>query len=148
MNHELLKEHIIKLSVSDVYAHAINEWTPFRIEVNDYWDTCPCGQEIKEMCFIKNTKNGNETYVGNVCINRFMGINMQLAFDGYKRISKDKDKKPNSALIAFANDNGYIFENEYIFLQQIKNKRSVSVKQLSWLNKINHRILEQRKVIK
>ena len=30
------------------------------------------GQEIKERCYVRNRLNGNETYVGNVCINRFI----------------------------------------------------------------------------
>ena len=45
------------------------------VEVSEEFDNCPCGQEIKEHCYIRNLLNGNKTYVGNVCINRFIGIN-------------------------------------------------------------------------
>jgi len=70
-NFERLKEHILSLSVSKNFEVAKTEWSLHSIEVSEEMDSCPCGQDIKEHCYIENKKNGNTTYVGNVCINIF-----------------------------------------------------------------------------
>src|SRR3712207_7040305 len=51
-----------------------SEWDLVAVEISEEFDHCPCGQEIKEHCYIRNRQNGNSTYVGNVCINRFIQI--------------------------------------------------------------------------
>lgn len=106
-------------------------------------DKCPCGQEIKEHCYIENKKNGNKTYVGNVCINRFLEISTGTLFDGLKRIRNDISANPNQALIEYANDKGYLFDKEYEFLISTMKKRNLTDKQKSWKEKINHRILNE-----
>lgn len=47
------------------------------------------GQDIKEHCYILNRYHGNSTYVGNVCINRFIQISTGNLFDDLKRITQD-----------------------------------------------------------
>jgi len=142
-NYERLKEHILSLSVSDNFDLARTEWNLHSIEISDEMDKCPCGQEIKEHCYIENKKNGNKTYVGNVCINRFLEISTGTLFDGLKRIRNDISANPNQALIEYANDKGYLFDKEYEFLISTMKKRNLTDKQKSWKEKINHRILNE-----
>lgn len=143
-NFELLKAHILTLSVASNFEAARQEWDLFAVEISDEWDNCPCGQDIKEHCHIRNRQNGNTTYVGNVCINRFIQISTGSLFDGLKRIAQDDTANANSDLIEHAYRMGYLYgENEYRFLLQTARKRILSQAQLDWKRKINRRILSQ-----
>ena len=147
-NFEALQDHILSLSRASDFHSAKNEWRLIGVEIHDNFDNCPCGQRIKELCYIKNDKNGNKTYVGNVCINRFIGIDTGNLFDGLKRIAKDTQANPNEDLIINAYNLGYIHEDEYEFLMQINRKRKFSDKQMAWKEKINRRIVNKTVVRK
>lgn len=142
-NFERLKAHILPLSNAAEWSDAKNEWRLVGIEVQEDWDNCPCGKEIKELCYIQNQLNGNKTYVGNVCVNRFIGIDTGNLFAGLRRIIDDETANANEDLIIHAYQLGYIFEREYQFLMQTRRKRLLSVKQLEWKKKINRRIVSQ-----
>jgi len=148
-NFERLKAHILPMSVSQVFEIARTEWSLVAVEISDEWDECPCGKDIKEHCYIRNRINGRETYVGNVCINRFVGIDTGNLFDGLKRIAKDPTANANRDLIEHAYKMGYLYgEKEYTFLKQTMLKRKLSPKQLDWKVKINRRIVAQTVVQK
>lgn len=142
-NFERLQAHILPLSVADNFHSAKNEWKLVGIELKEDWDNCPCGKEIKELCYIENQLNNNNTYVGNVCINRFIGIETGSLFNGLKRIAKDINANANEDLISHAYQFGYIYENEYKFLMDTRRKRNLSEKQRSWKVKINRRIVSK-----
>lgn len=144
---ERLKAHILPLSVSQVFDVARTEWFLEAIEISDEFDNCPCGQEIKEHCYIRNRLNGYATYVGNVCINRFIQIDTGNLFEGLRRIAADISANANHDLIEHAWRNGYLFgEKEYTFLKQTMLKRKLSQPQMAWKEKINRRILAKTKV--
>lgn len=147
-NFERLKAHILPLSNSQDFYIAKNEWKLVGVEIQEDWDNCPCGQAIKELCYIKNQFNGNKTYVGNVCVNQFIGIQTGNLFAGLKRIAKDSSANANEDLILHAYKLGYIYEKEYQFLMQTRRKRKLSEKQLAWKQKINWRIVNQTVVRK
>jgi len=148
-NFENLKAHILPLSVSQHFDTARTEWTLVAVEISEEFDHCPCGQEIKEHCYIRNRLNGNETYVGNVCINRFIQIYTGNLFDGLKRIAKDLTANANNDLIEHAYRMGYLYsEKEYTFLKQTMRKRNLSDAQIAWKTKINRRIVAQAVVRK
>lgn len=142
-NFQRLKAHVISLSEANDFEAAKREWSLAGVELSEEWDNCPCGQDIKEHCFIRNTLNGNETYVGNICINQFIGIDTGNLFDGLKRIAKNRGANVNEDLIIHAHQLGYIYPDEYRFLMDTRRKRRLSEKQLSWKRKINHRILNK-----
>ncbi|MFG0598404.1 hypothetical protein ACF8OH_27140 [Delftia sp. WSY_9] len=148
-NFELLKAHILPLSMASTFGEAKREWSLVAVEISDEWDQCPCGQAIKEHCYIKNKITGNETYVGNVCVNNFLGIDTGTLFDGLKRIAEDPQANPNLAVIAYAEERGYLYERdgetaEADFLRRTvrKHQKTHSAKQLAWKEKINRRILK------
>lgn len=140
---ERLRAHILQLSSSKDFQTAKIEWDLVGVEISEEFDECPCGKEIKEHCYIHNRLTGKETYVGNVCIKQFMGVDTGTLFAGLQRIIVDGGAAPNKALIDYANSHGYIYENEYTFLKQTARKRNLSAKQLSWRQKINRRIVAQ-----
>ena len=143
-NRERLEEHIIALSEADDFNTARVEWSLVYIEYHEEWDNCPCGKDIKELCHICNERNGNTTYVGNVCIKNFMGIDTGNLFDGLRRIIENPEANANEDLIRYAKRMGFLYDDkEYNFLMQTKNKRKLTAKQLSWKLKINRRILNK-----
>lgn len=142
-NFERLKAHIIPLSRAKNFEIARREWDLVGIEVSEEFDNCPCGQEIKEHCFIKNRVNGNTTHVGNVCINRFIGINTGNLFEGLKRLTLDRAANANEDLIEHARKFGFLYDGEYEFLMKTRRKRKLSDKQVAWKEKINRRIVNK-----
>lgn len=140
-NFERLKAHILPLSRAKTFDLARTEWRLVAVEISDEFDNCPCGQEIKEHCYLANTVTGHQTYVGNVCINRFIGIDTGNLFEGLKRIAEDETANANADVIEYANERGFLFDKEYDFLMRTRLKRALSVKQTEWKRKINRRIL-------
>lgn len=59
-NFERLKAHILPLSLSQDFDVARREWGLVAVEISDEWDHCPCGQDIKEHCYIRNRMTGRE----------------------------------------------------------------------------------------
>lgn len=145
-NIETLKKHILPLSESNNFDKAKLEWELSRVEVHKDWNKCPCGHSIKELCFIKNTINGNATHVGNVCINKFIEIDTGNIFECIKRIIKDLKTNPNEDLICYAYKHNIITEREQTFLLDIKDKRNLSSKQSKWQKDINIRILKSTSI--
>ncbi len=146
-NFERLREHILSLAAS--FEIARREWSLVGMEISDEWDNCPCGQAIKEHCYLNNRLNGNHTYVGNVCINRFIQIETGNLFQGLRRIAKDLNANANADLVEHAYRMGYLYnEKEYIFLRQMVGKRALSPAQASWRAKINRRIVNKTVVAK
>ena len=138
---EALKAHILSLSRSTIFEVACQEWVLDGVYVTEEWDNCPCGQDIKEHCEIANRVTGAHTFVGNVCINRFINLGTAPLFSGLKRIRDDISANANEALIRYAQSKGFLFEKELDFLLQTARKRKLSEKQLAWKEKINRRIL-------
>lgn len=142
-NFERLRDHILSLSLADNFAVAKSEWILEAVEVSEEFDSCPCGQEIKEHCYIRNKLTGHQTYVGNVCVNRFIGIDTGTLFDGLKRIERDSNANANLAVIEYAEFKGFLFDKEPDFLRATIRKRKLSTAQIAWKIKINRRILNQ-----
>jgi hypothetical protein len=140
---ENLKAHILALSDATSFDAARGEWALVGIEMSEELDECPCGHAIKEHCHIRNARNGNTTYVGNVCIKQFVGIDTGNTFDGLRRIKADPGANANLDLINHAFRLGYLFEGEYKFLMETRLKRKLSGKQLAWKEKISRRILSR-----
>ena len=142
-NFERLSAHILPLSSANTFEVAKTEWVLDSVEISDEFDSCPCGQEIKEHCYIRNRITGAQTYVGNVCVNRFIGIDSGSLFDGLRRIRLDLRANANIALIEYAEEKGFLFDKEPYFLRSTARKRNLTDAQLAWKEKINRRILNE-----
>lgn len=147
-NFARLQEAILSRSSSPNWMAAKNEWRLVDIELDRAGQQCPCGQPIKELCYIENVQNGDRIFVGNVCIRQFLGIDTGNTFQGLRRIVEDDTANANEDLIRHAQKFGYIFEREVDFLLQTRRKRSLSPKQIEWKQKINRRILSKTVVNK
>lgn len=139
---ERLKAHFLPLSLADNFEAAKLEWKLDHVVVTEEYGSCPCGKEIKEHCYLKNEKNGKETHVGNECVKKFMNINTGTLFSGFKKIQANQTAKPNAALIEYAYERGYLYDNQYEFLLDIKNqRRALTENQANFLRKINWKII-------
>lgn len=150
MSHYLrnLSRHIIGLSEASTWGVAKLEWELDHVE--NVFDTddeaeheeCPCGHyPISELCWIRNTKNGNETFVGNVCVKKFMGMQAGTVAAGFRRVLANRQKALNEAATLFAFDKGWINEWERDFCLDTKNKRKLTGRQLAKREQINDKVL-------
>lgn len=144
-----LKAHILPLSVADSWEEAKLEWVLDYVEVLEVDEsappqTCPCGHyPIVEICWIRNQKNNNTTFVGNVCVKRFLGMPAGTIADGLKRIMSDRSKALNLAAIEFAYEQGWITAWENGFCLNTAKKRRLSGKQLRFREDINEKVLKR-----
>lgn len=142
-NFDQLQAHILSLSRASTFESARREWVLEAVEVSEEFDSCPCGQAIKEHCYLRNMITGHRTYVGNVCVNRFIGIDTGTLFDGLKRIKENPSANANLAVIEYAEARGFLYDKEPDFLRSTVRKRDLSAAQKAWKEKINRRILNQ-----
>jgi hypothetical protein len=147
-NLERLTKHILPLSKADTFDEAVKEWDFISAEFHDDGSSCPCGQPIKEVCYIHNTVTDEFTHVGNVCVGKFMGMDTGTLFSGLKRLRENPEANPNQAVINYAEEKGLLYGSEFKFLTDTKNKRKLSAPQMSWKKKINWRIINAVKVKK
>ena len=60
------------------------------IRCADVCETCLCGHfPINNICLLTNRRNAVTVEVGDECVKRFKGINLDLVFDGLRRIKED-----------------------------------------------------------
>ncbi|SDT66750.1 hypothetical protein SAMN05216490_4729 [Mucilaginibacter mallensis] len=142
--HFKLTEEIIKLSVSKYWEIAKNEWDFDYAYQSEEFQTCLCGHyPIKNICVIKNDKNGNETEVGNCCINKFLGIEKgNKIFDSINRLKDDISKSLSAEVLEYLFEKNVITEFEYEFYSDTLRKRVLSEKQMSIREKINKKFLD------
>ena len=138
-----LFECITSLSTSTNREEAKKEWYLAHIEIaspeevadNEY--QCLCGHKhLKELCYIKNKKNGKEVLVGNCCVKKFLNLGSDKIFQAIKK------GRLNPALIAYAHERGIITDWEHGFLMDTVRKRRFSAKQLAIFNRLKKTILE------
>ncbi len=142
--HFNLTNEIIKLSVSDYWDTAKDEWNFEYAYQSEEPQTCLCGHTpIKNICVIKNTENDNETEVGNCCINKFLGIEKgNKIFDSIKRLKDDLSKSMSAEVLEYLNEKKVISEFEYDFYTDTIRKRVLSQKQLDIRERINQKLLD------
>ena len=134
---ELIKK-ILELSYSSVWDEAVNEWHFESISIEPK-STCLCSHyPIKELCHIKNDKNGNTTIVGNCCIKKFKGDTTKT-----KMFNALKRNQLNKALIEYAFEKKIINQWEKDFCIKLWRKRYLSQKQGMIFSKIKEKILNE-----
>jgi len=140
---KLLMQRIVEMSQADTWEVAKQEWDEDGIEVAfKYGDhRCLCNHRIQEKCWLRNRLNGTRTYVGNVCIRRFWGLDLALAIDGLRRIYQDIDAACNAALITYCYEKHLVNEWEHSFLENTMKKRNLSKLQKAKRRTINCRII-------
>ena len=141
--YQLIKE-IISRSVSGQWDEAKQEWHLSEIYREDEPLTCLCGHTpIIEICVLKNKLNNKDAIVGNVCVNKFLGIASEQIFAGLRRIKKDINKGLSPAATAYSHERGWLNDWEKEFCLNTSRKRALSEKQKTVRVKINLRVLSK-----
>ncbi len=142
-----LRDHILSKSRAQTWELALLEWEP--LGVVDGGDgcehcglaTCPCGfHPISERCWISNGVTGAETYVGNVCIKRFMAGGSEALREWHhvhawiKRAQKNPNAAPTGAVIRFAmsRKKPWLLPDTERFLLDTMRKRNLTPRQAAW----------------
>lgn len=142
-NHETLREEILQRSVAKTWSEALSEWSLTSIEFAppDEPEVCLCGhQPIIELCYLRNKHNGVEVLVGNVCVQKFMGIPSEALFRGAKRITLDAEKATPQEVIDYAYRQRWINDWERGFCESVLRRRALSMAQLEKRMQINRKI--------
>lgn len=139
-----LKEEILALSESKSWSGAKIEWifeSAYQSEEPQY---CLCGHfPIINICVINNTTNGNYAEVGNVCINKFLGISdAESILGSITKLKKDITRSMSSDTLQYLFEKDGITDFEYKFYESIHRKRNLSSKQSELKEKINNKLLK------
>lgn len=143
--HQQLAEEIIALSDADHWSAAKREWSfshAYMCE-DGYYQTCLCGHyPIKEICVISNDYNGNDTEVGNCCVNKFLEIeSANKIFTSVKRLKEDMSKSMSEEVLDYLMEKRAITGSELEFYSDIIRKRKLSEKQEAYKQKINRKLI-------
>lgn len=139
-----LTEEILKLSNSEIWESAKEEWSFEYAYYSQKQQTCLCGHSpIRNICVIKNRENRNVTEVGNCCINKFLGIeDGNKIFISIKRLKEDLTKSMSSEVLDYLNSKKILSSFEYDFYTDIIRKRTLTHKQVEVKKRINKKLLD------
>lgn len=139
-----LSQEIVARSVADNWESAKLEWELEDIYHEEEPDTCLCSHfPINELCYLRNTKNGNGALVGNVCVKKFLGLPSDKIFDAINRIAKDTGKALNAEAIKHAFKKKWITDWEHNFYLETWRKRELTARQSAKRAQINERVLKK-----
>ncbi len=144
---------IIEKSNSNKWEEAKLEWSVkniYKFDDWEYFETCLCWHyPIKEICELENKLNWKNTIVWNVCVNKFLDVNLNTnkIFQAVNRVLKDNKKSFNIETINYFYNKDILtlWENE--FYTKIIKKRNLSEKQINIKIKINEKILKELKKV-
>jgi len=142
MSEYKLTTEIIRLSSATNWAAAKSEWSLLEVYESVEPDTCLCGHfPIIEICVIANKRNGNKAIVGNVCVNKFLGLPSDNIFRSVKRVAKDNTKSLSVEAINHAHAKNWINDWERGFSLDTRGKRNMSEKQTQKRMQINKKVM-------
>ena len=124
-HHEFkLIQEIVSRSNAETWDEAKREWSLVEVYREDDPMTCLCSHfPINEICVLRNTENGNEAIVGNVCVKKFLGLPSNLIFDAIRRVTKDITHALNADAILHVHERGWINDWEKKFYLDTWRKR-------------------------
>lgn len=143
MNNEYkLTEGICNLSQTKTWVDAKYEWDLDSIYHESNPETCLCSHyPIYEICVLRNRKNGNLAIVGNVCVNKFIGLSTDKMFRSVKKVKKNNVESFDKSVIDFAFEKSWISEWEKKFYLNVIFNKYLSENQAIKKLQINQKVL-------
>ncbi|QQR61051.1 hypothetical protein IPH19_01125 [Candidatus Uhrbacteria bacterium] len=143
MSEYRLITELLKLSQSQKWAEAQQEWDLDNVVRADEPETCMCGHfPIIEICLIRNIKTSSVARVGNCCVKKFIDKSDKI-FRSIAKVKKDIDKSFNKETIEFAYNKSWINQWERDFYFDIQRKRVLSDKQTKKKVALNQKIVNK-----
>jgi hypothetical protein len=144
-NFDILSAKIIELSEADSWEEAKLEWVLDNIYKTSLMGSCLCTQSIVEHCVLLNKENGNEAIVGNVCVQKFLGLPSGPIFRGVNRLIESPSKPMSEHLVYFCDKKGWLTGWEYSFCLNMAGRRKLTFKQTEKIQQINRKMLTRFK---
>lgn len=121
-----------------------NEWRVHDIYRVGEKQTCLCGHHpIYQICDLINEITRQHADVGNVCVQKFIGLRSKRLFAALDRISKDPKRSLNKEAIELYTHLRVIGASEAEeYLSFYRKRRNVSDEQYEFKEAINNRITE------
>jgi hypothetical protein len=96
--------------VADNWDEAKREWALdyVYLTARDEPGACLCGHPIFEHCVLYNRRNGNVAVVGNVCVNKFLGLPSKGIFAGFRKVMKNERAALTAQAVLYAFGKGWI----------------------------------------
>ena len=145
---EIFKREIIKHSVAQNYFEACSEWEEVNIDYADDDEDyeCICTHPIKQLITIKNRENNNELVVGSDCIckiHNFPHASLyQPVITNLVELKRNPDDtKIGKNLLLYIRVRGILEERHISFLESMRCKRNLSVKQEDYYKGLKKKIL-------
>lgn len=145
---EIFKREIIKHSMSQDYYEACSEWEEICIDYaeddEDY--ECICSHPIKQLITIRNRENNNELVVGSDCIckiHNFPHASLyQPVITNLVELKRNPDDtKIGKNLLLYIRVREILEEKHIAFLESMRCKRNLSVKQEEYYKGLKKKIL-------
>lgn len=144
---ETFKNEILSMSVSQTYEDACKEWDACGLRELDQGDECSCicGHPIRQVITIRNRENGKEAIVGSDCIQKIEGLPCAKLYTAVItniiELKRDRENvKIGKQLIEFIREKQLLEEKHILFLEQLRCKRHISVKQKWYYEGLKKRI--------
>jgi len=143
-NFEKFRKAILGLSNSADWDTAKAEWQLHMVYEDPADRSCECEHSpIHQICVIKNSKNGNTTEVGNVCVQKFLRLMSNRIFAVIRRLRWDLGKSLNPKALDLFEERGVIsFSEKQDYLRYWRRRKNMSEAQRSQKFAINQRVLD------
>lgn len=138
-----LKRAMTDLSLATEWPDVIKEWQLEFLEWGEDTTSCLCGVTIMERCHMRNLVTRKRCVIGNVCVRRFLGIDMRGVFRGLASIRKDVLAAAGTDLLVYAHAQHIIDDWQYQFAVNTLRKRKLSARQHVQREAINQIILKK-----
>lgn len=142
-NFEQLKAEMLALSNSADWNEAKTEWELHSVVRVSEEQFCLCGHHpIFQICTLKNQVNTKLADVGNVCVEKFLGMRSKRIFSALKRVRLDPSKNLNrDALDIFVNLRVIGLQDRDYYLSYYRRRVNITEEQKKHRLTINTRII-------
>jgi hypothetical protein len=142
-NFEQLKAEMIARSHDKEWQQAKLEWDLYDVFRVAEEQVCLCGhQPIFQICTLHNHLTQKKAEVGNVCVERFLGMRSRRIFSALKRIRGDLKRSLNKeAIEMFQKLKVIAYADAEEYLSFYRKRKHVTPEQLALKQEINEAVL-------
>lgn len=143
-NFEQLKAEMIARSSDQVWEQAKMEWDLRDVFVVNQDQICLCGHHpIRQICTIRNQINQNDAEVGNVCVQKFLGMRSRRILATLKKVRENPEKSLSKAGIAMFTKLGIISQiDSEDYLSFSLKRKYLTPRQRQLKERLNQAVLE------
>ena len=145
-----LPQRLTGLSESKIWPKNVAEWKlqdVYTLRPGEDTEYCLCSHWIRQVCVVKNDRNGSEAKIGNCCIRFFEKhsssfAGMHTVQDGLRRIRRDTSRAANIGLVDQAYRSGVLNAWERRFSIDTAKMRSLTDAQAATRANINKKLVQ------